>query len=134
MPVSDIGAIPTSAVPNSSGGCQSTRFKSNGALKAGVIKTSAGQMYGIQAFSTDETPVYLRLYNSATSPAASATPVWEGVIPGSASAIGSGFLKDWTTGLDEFPDGIAYRVVTGAADNNDDATASNEVVVNFEYR
>ena len=124
----------TRITAGTSGGTNTHRFKSNGTAKNGNAKTSAGQLYGIQAFSTDETPVYVRVYNKASAPGTSDTPVWEGLIPGSSGGIGSGFLKEWINGLDKFGAGIGYRVVTGAADTDDTAATANEVIVNFEYK
>ena len=117
-----------------SGGTKTHRFKSTGSNKADVAKDAPGQLYGIQAFSTDETPVYVRVYDKATAPGTSDTPVWEGLVPGSTGGVGSGFLKEWPTGLDVFTAGIGYRITTGVADSDDTATSANEVIVNFEYK
>lgn len=134
VPVADIAAIPVQSIPHTANGVDVVDFLSNGTAKNGVIKNSPGQLYAVTAFSVDETPVYIRLYNKATAPLTTDTPVYRLMIPGSNSGIGSGFMKEWPLGLDVFTAGIGYRITTGIADDDDAVVSANEVIVNFEYK
>lgn len=111
------------------GGCTATVFLSNGTLKNGVIKSTPGQLYGLSADNINAAPCYVRLYNQTTAPATTDTPVYRLRVPGSTS--GGVREKVWTKGL-EFSVGIAYRITTGVADNDDTATANTEVLANFD--
>ena len=111
------------------GGCTATVFLSNGTLKNGVVKASPGQLYGLSVDNINAAPCYIRLYNQATAPATTDTPVYRLRIPGGTS--GAGREKVWVKGL-EFSAGIAYRITTGVADNDDTAAASTEVMANFD--
>lgn len=111
--------------------CKPYRFKSNGTAKNGVIKATPGFVFSFAGGCTDATPVYFRLYDMATAPATSDTPVAEFVLPGNATGATADpvFSKPL-----EFTTGIAFRCVTDAADNGDTATSSNEVIVTIGYR
>lgn len=110
-----------------------TRFKSDNATKAGVIKATPGQLFSISCHNTNAAARYLRLYNKATAPGTGDTPVSEFVIPGATT----GGVRDVNFFGDDgasFSTGIAYRAVTTNADNGDTAIASDEVVINFEWK
>lgn len=107
-----------------------TRFKSDGSAKRGVIKATPGILWGISCSNTNAAAAYLRLYNLATNPATSDTPIAEYAIPGSAA--GAGRERAFSIGV-AFTTGIAYRIVTNAASDGDTACASNEVIANFEW-
>lgn len=106
-----------------------TAFISNGSLKNGVIKAGPGKLFGASFGNANAAACYVRLYNKTTAPITSDTPVYRFIIPGATT--GAGREKVWLGGL-FFSTGIAYRITTGAADSDDTATASNEVMVNFD--
>lgn len=108
-----------------------TRFKSDNSVKRNVLKAAPGILYGITAHNINAAAAYLRLYNMATNAATSDTPVAEYAIPG-ATTGGRCDVSFGVNGI-AFSTGIAYRIVTGNADNGDTACASNEVVINFEW-
>lgn len=113
-----------------SGGCLPFAILSSG-TKAGVIKASPGQLYGLTLGNINAAPCYLKLYDMITSPATSDTPVYRFMIPGNAA--GAGREKAWPLGL-RFATGIAWRLVTGAANDDDTAPASAEVTVSGDYK
>ena len=121
----------TSPQPHTAGGCSAAAFLSDGATKAGVIKNAAGQIYGLSVGNANAAACYVRLYNMTTNPATTDTPVYRFLIPGGSA--GAGREKTWPLGM-AFSTGIAYRITTGAADNNDTAAASAEVTANFDYK
>lgn len=116
---------------HTAGGATPHSLLSAATTNATVVKASAGQVYAIQAFTIDATPVYLKLYNKATAPDENDTPVGRYLIPGSAD--GRGFMLEIPTGL-EFSAGISYRLTTAIADNSTAAVAAAEVLVNIDWK
>ncbi len=99
-----------------------------------VIKASAGQLYGGICFNTaGATPSgtltrYLKIYDKATAPTGSDTPVM--TIP----------LEDGVPTALQIPDcgvafaaGISVRATTALADADTGAPGTNEVIVNLFY-
>lgn len=111
------------------GVCDPVDFLSDGSAKAGVIADSEICLYGASFGNTNAAPCYVRLYNKASAPLTSDTPKYRFMIPGATT--GGGREKSWPRGL-YFSVGCAYRITTGAADNNDTAAASGEVTANFD--
>ena len=107
---------------------------STAAVLSTNVKNTRAKLYGVQAFSIDATPVYLKFYNKATAATASDTPVKRLMIPAAATAAnGSGFIAiGWESGLN-FDLGLSIRATTGIADNDTGALSANEVIVNIDY-
>ncbi len=99
---------------------------------ATVVKASPGTVFNIDVGSIDETPVYLKFYNKATTPSESDTPVARFTIPGSTGGIGAGRVVSLPNGL-AFSTGIAIRLTTGAADNSTGAVSAGEITANIGY-
>jgi hypothetical protein len=118
--------------PCTSGGLSIyTNFETSNAVIAANIKGSAGQVYSVEFFNINATPVFVRLYNTTDSPpTTSDTPVWRGIIPGNTA--GAGFVKAWPQGL-AFSTGIGIRITNAIADNDATALTANTVVANVEY-
>lgn len=93
-----------------------------------VVKGSAGNLYAIHAINTNASARYLKIYNKATAPSESDTPVFTFSLPQGGSNI---FLGD--PGV-SFATGIGVRATTAIADNDTGAPGSNEVVVNLSYK
>ncbi len=112
---------------------RSHSFISTAAAYAAVVKASTGQVYGLHFFNTGATPMYGRLYNKATAPAAGDTTLikYRFTIPGDTA--GSGVIIPINAGVDEFPAGIGIRVTGAAPDNDDTALAANAVIGNVIY-
>jgi hypothetical protein len=117
--------------PATSGGCSLHTFKSDASAKAGVMKASAGQLYSISIGNVNAAVCYLRLYNQTGNPTTSDTPVGRYMIPGSTTGAGREIQFPLGAG---FSTGIAYRITTGVADNDDTAAASNEVTMTAAYK
>ena len=101
------------------------------ALDAGttgaVAKASAGALYGGYFFNAGASIRYLKVYNKATAPTSSDTPVLTIPLP-----IGGGAIAFGGIGI-EFSAGISVRATTGVADNDTGAPGSNEVIINLFY-
>lgn len=94
------------------------------------VRASAGHLVRIEAFNSGTSPVFMRLYNQATAPASTDTPVRRFMIPGGSGA--AGFIMEYLRGR-KFTTGIGYRVTGGAADNDTTALAANQVIVNVDH-
>ena len=121
----------TSLVPATSGGLSITKLVSAATTNATSVKTSAGQLYNVQAFNTNTTsPRYLKLYNLAAAPTVgTSVPVATFLIPPNYS----GFVIEVSNGI-AFATGIAFAITGGMADTDSTAIAAAEVVVNLQYK
>lgn len=96
------------------------------------VKAVRSRLYGLQAMTIDETPVYLKLYNKASAPTVGTdTPVKVIMIPGNTSGAGV-VAVGWPQGL-LFDLGLAFALTTGIADSDSTAVSANEVTVNLDY-
>lgn len=105
--------------------------KSTANVNATVIKAKAGRVHAIYAHNLNAAVRYLKLYDKATTPAETDTPVVVLPIPGNAA--GAGFVLDLSDIEIPFDNGIGMRLTTGLADNNTGAVAANEQVINLFY-
>lgn len=93
-----------------------------------VIKASAGQTYGWQLFNTTSSARYVKVYDKATAPTSADTPVKRYLVPANGGAVipqSSGVV---------FSNGIAFRITQNPADNDATAAATNDVLVNANYK
>lgn len=124
---------PVSFAPVTSGGLTISRTISAASTNATSVKASAGQVYGWMITSTDATPVYVKLYNKASSPTVGTdTPVMTLMVPGNSAGAGV-VAAEFTMGI-PFATGIALAITTGATDADTGAVAANEVIVNLFYK
>jgi hypothetical protein len=120
------------AVPGTSGGLSMSKVISAASTNATSVKSSAGQVYSVQAFNTNAAARYLKLYNKASAPTVGTdTPVKTLLIPGNTA--GTGFVINWPAGI-AFSTGIAIALTTGIADSSTGAVAASEIVVNIDYK
>ncbi len=96
-----------------------------------VVKASAGQVYAISAISVVGTLLYLKVYNKATGPTSSDTPLFRFPIP--ASTTGAGYTFALPRGA-SFSSGISFRITTGIADSNAVAATANDCIVNLIFK
>ena len=131
QPVSVAATVTTSSVPAASGGLSTTKLLSAATTNAASVKTSAGQVYNIQAFNTNAaSPRYLKLYNKASAPTVGTdTPIKTILIP----ANGSGVVIEISNGL-ACSTGIAFAITGGVADSDTTAIGANEVIVNIDWK
>lgn len=95
---------------------------------ATVALAAPGYIYHINGTNAAATRNYLKLYNKATTPSESDTPLI-------TFALGASGVFNFNLPPLLFDTGISYRLVTGAADNNTTAVAANDIVaLNIVYR
>lgn len=118
--------------PSASGGTTPYKLNSAASTNATTVKASAGQVYMITASNTNAAVRYLKLYNKASNPTVgSDTPVLVFAIPGNTAGAGTNIpVPD--SGI-AFSTGIAFALVTGAADSDNTGVAANEIIVNMAY-
>lgn len=100
---------------------------------AQIVKGGPGQVAAIWATNINAAIAFLKFFDVAQLP----NPAIDGPhfvcgIPGGAAAGAGGSLA--IPGGLCFTNGIAFAIVTGAADGNNTAVAAGEVVVSFVYR
>lgn len=120
-----------SLIPLTSGGLSVYAFLSTAAVQAASIKSTPGQVYGIQFFNNSATIAYVRLYNMTTSPGTGDTVVWRGLVP--ANTSGAGFIVPIANGF-AFSLGIGIRVTAAVADNDATALSANVILGNVLYK
>lgn len=98
-----------------------------------VVKASAGQVYSVCGFTVRTTPLYLKLYDKATGPTSSDTPVHVFQLPSQGTANGAGFTMALPAGL-TFANGISFRITTGIAVSDSNAATAADCVINLGYK
>lgn len=98
---------------------------------ATVVKASAGRVGALVGFNLAATPVYLKVYDKATTPDQNDTPKLRLMIPGNTA--GAGFVYPVPPGGLTFLNGISFRLVTGVGDTDNTAVAANEQLINLGY-
>lgn len=98
---------------------------------ATLIKDQPGVITAIHAINVNAGVRYLKFYDTSRVPiAGSGTPGRRYAIP--ASATGAGFVFAPATPL-KFYNGIAFTLVTGAADSDATAPSANDVILTIEW-
>lgn len=120
-------------VPGTSGGLlvSSNLIPNNNT--AIVIKSGAGQLYGIAAYNNSSVIAYIKTYNATSATAGSGTPVMRTMIPAPAAGGGGGLIFESALGV-AFSTGITIVVVTDFADNGTTAPSANTLIVEFRYK
>ncbi len=129
----------TQPVSGAAGGASVTRVKSAATINATVVKAAAGTLYSVRVVNLDTaSPVYVRLYNKATTPdpsADSALLIDEIYVPAAASAT-AGSVVVWSgpaVGV-AFSTGIGFATATGVADIDETAVAANKVITSVVWK
>lgn len=96
-------------------------------VNATVVKASPGALFKIQGTNANAAKRYLKLYDKATTPASTDTPVMTLELAASA-AFNFDFQHHW------FAAGIGYRITTAAADNDTGVLTSGDILcLNVSY-
>ena len=92
-----------------------------------IIKAAAGGIFDLAMSNANAAIRYVKLYNMATAPTSSDTPIRTYMLPPSSTIV-----VPVTDGID-FSAGISIRASTGVADNDNTAPSANDVLVNIGY-
>jgi hypothetical protein len=113
--------------PRINGGVLVYRRINDASENAINVKATAGQVYGWYLFNATTVTRYFKLYDKASTPSSSDTPLM--TIPIPAGAAANVFM---THGI-AHTNGIGFRIVTGMADSDATAPSANQVVINLLY-
>lgn len=125
QPVS--GTVTANLQPVTSGGSTPYRNLDLG-VTGQVVKNGAGQLYGYYLFNNGSAVRFVKVYDKATTPTQSDTPVWTLALP-----AGAGANVAFPNGV-AFASGISLRATTGVADADTGAPTANDVIVNLAYK
>lgn len=92
-----------------------------------VVKSSGGKIYEYHISNNNAAALYVKMYDKATAPTNSDTPIRTLFIPTKAVIV---LYSDH--GI-PFANGISLRACTGVADNDNTAPSTNDVVANISY-
>lgn len=96
---------------------------------ATVVHAKRSRIFGwYMSNSNASSARYLKLYDQNTAPDENDTPIATLMIP---SQGGGNEVEIENEGIFNFDNGFAYRITTGAADNDTGAPAANEVILNI---
>lgn len=130
---SNQSTVPVGLQAIATGGWTPKWFIAAGSDNATNLKASAGTVHAVQVFGIASTPVYLKFYNTTTTPTCgSSTIVKQIMIPAASTAAnGAGAVA---VVLDTaFSTGISYCVVTGITATDDTSPTANQIVVNIDW-
>jgi hypothetical protein len=116
-------------VPQTTGGLSKARLISAASTNATSVKAAAGQLHGYALFNTTTSLVYVKFYDDAGTPDENDTPAFSIMLPKEGGAN----VSFGDSGV-AFASGIAYRTVTGVADNDTGAVGAGAVLVNVWYK
>lgn len=122
-------ALGTVTLDDAGTGWSSHSLTSAASANATNVKASAGRLHGVEAFNSNASVRYLKLYNTAGTPTAgSGTPFRRYMIP-----AGGGLVISYPSPGITFSSGLGYTLVTGAADTNSTGVAADEIHLNLSY-
>lgn len=93
------------------------------------------QIISLVVANTTATAAYFKIYDKATAPASTDTPIKTILLPANSNTIivQPRQTVDAEPGTFQFTLGFGYRSVTGVADNDTTSPAANGTVLNAEY-
>ena len=95
-----------------------------------LVATGGHRLHGYYISNANAAIRYVKLYDKATAPTESDTPIMRLMVPAGSAA---NLLITGDAGI-RFDLGIGFRIVTGAADNDDTGPTAAESMVNLWYR
>lgn len=99
-------------------------------ITGALVKAGQTNIYGWFIYNAAASARYVKLYNKATAPASTDTPVMVLALPAASAA---NILGAAESSLNMFPLGLGVRSSTGIADADNTAPTANDVVVNLFY-
>jgi hypothetical protein len=108
-------------------------FLSDGTMQATLVHAGPCVLLSVDLFTAEPSAGWIKIYDLARAPDPSAgdVPLWRGMAPGLAG--GAGFVKAFEGGK-KFENGIAFVLVSGAANNDETGLAAGDFAGNVEWR
>lgn len=128
--VSSANPLPVTIPPVASGGYTNLSINAAASNNATSVKGSAGQVYGVHVYNNAAYPVYVKLYNKASSPA----PATDNALLVRRIGVQAGTQRDviLPSGL-PFGSGIALAIVKGITDTDNTSVSANDCLAEVEY-
>lgn len=113
-------------------------YISANSMNATSVVDRAAVLTGLQVYNVGSAVAYLKFWDKSSAPdpsdtSGTGTPKMRLLVPHN-SGNGSGFIMPIDPDGIQFDNGIAFAIVTGAADTNETAVPANEIFVNIQYR
>lgn len=122
-------------VPGETGGCSVYSAIGAATNNATVVKATPGQVYGFDIFNLDQTPIYIKFYDTASTPTPGTTTIkMRYGVSAIASALGTHKPTVMLPCGVTFSTGIAFAIVTGITDADNTAVAASEFLINIYYK
>jgi hypothetical protein len=115
-------------VAGTSGAATPYHLISAATVNATNVKGSAGTIWGLDFANTNAAVRFIKLYDKATAPASTDTPVKTIEVPANGQ-----FSRAFPVGI-AFTTGIGFRTTTGLADNDTGAVGAGELSIDLEYK
>lgn len=119
-----------SLIPQTTGGLSAKHFVAAATDNATNLKNAAAQLYSIDAYNNGLVPVYLKIYNSASSPTGcGATNLFKvvGIQAGTQHTLQS--EEGYALGT-----GLGYCLTAGIADSDDTAVLVSAATIDIGYK
>lgn len=132
---SDQSALPVPKATATGGAAASDTLIQN-STPCILVKNTPATLYDAQLYTISASPVWVKIYDSATLPTAGAGTIVKTLLIPSASTAANGAGNNPVFGPAGFllANGLAYCVVTGILNNSSTAPADNTFVVNLGYK
>lgn len=130
IPVQVVGAATTAVtltnatVSTTASGASQSRIKSAATTNLTLVKGSAGKLVGGFLFNTSGTTKFFKVYNKATAPVSTDTPVVTIPIPANSHVMLGAIWDNYGFTM---ATGIGYAITGGVADNDTTAVAVDDV-------
>jgi hypothetical protein len=124
------GSTTISLIPETTGGETTFHFVAAASTNATSLKASAGQLYSVDVFNNAAYPVYVKFYNTASSPSScGATNLTKVVGTQSGTQHTIKTEEGWA-----FATGIGYCLVKNIVDSDNTAVLLSDAVVDGSYK
>lgn len=107
---------------------------SAGSGDATVVRAAPARLCSIQAFNKNAAQAYVKIYDKATAPTSSDTPVKVLMVPGATTGAGVVWTAHQHDGGVELNAGLSFRIVTGIANNDNTGVTAADVVLALDYK
>ncbi len=115
-------------VPTTAGGCLQKHVVAASGTNAAVVKATGGQLYGVDVFNKSQVPIYVKFYNTASTPTVGTTTVARAF----GVQAGVGRHANFTNGI-AFGTGIGIAILTDIAETGTTGVAAADCVVDIDY-
>ncbi len=124
------GTVTANLAPTTTGGLTPKHFVAAASDNATNLKSSAGQVYNVHVFSNATYPIFLKLYDSGSSPTGCGATNLKKVFGVQA---GTEFPYMNPQGV-AFASGIGYCLVKGITDADDTSVLISDASVEIDYK